>query len=416
MANLLRDILLAQDGLDDDDIPPGTRLGDYEILEPVGRGGCGVVYRALQDPEHTRRVVALKVILPQLVASHERPHREALFLEEMKKLARIKHAGIAQLITRGVASYGTTQKRQVHYFAMEWIDGGSIVAASRGLEPKEKVRRLLAVCGALEAAHRESVLHLDLKPANILFSRERQQALVLDFGFAQMAWAPLPTVSTGGTLLYSSPEQLQYGIASFRSDVYTLGIILFEMLTDSVPYKLHPGAELSENDYKKLVLAPKRRKLREFRGQFDEELERIVDEAICCEPDKRTDSVGELSRQLKRWLDRVDGTNPSAATSSTTPVAPPGPKQARAAAGDTAHEPKPVSKFETTFGNVQQVAQAQHGDAISGDKTENNGFSAADIELILSSQKQQSTEQRRQLLEMMDRVLRCDRSANDQAD
>src|SRR5262245_60463818 len=215
-------------------LPP--RIGRYRLLRLLGEGGMGAVYEAEQD--NPRRAVALKVIRPGLVS----PALLKRFAHEAQILGRLHHPGIAQIYEAGVAEDGQP------FFALELIRGLALgeYARRHGLDTAARLGLLARVCDAVQHAHEQGVLHRDLKPSNILVD-EAGQPKVLDFGVARALDDDLLT-STGhtrtgqlvGTLSYMSPEQVAADPAGLdqRSDVYTLGVILFELLAGRLPYPL----------------------------------------------------------------------------------------------------------------------------------------------------------------------------------
>ena len=217
---------------------PGLPLhiGRYRILRRHGEGGMGTVYEAEQD--NPRRTVALKVIRPGLVS----PELVKRFSHEAQILARLQHSGIAQVYEAGMGEDGQP------FFAMEFIRGMPLdeYARSRGLNAAARLELLARVCDAVQHAHDKGVIHRDLKPGNILVD-ETGQPKVLDFGVAHVTAADLLTSASRtqagqllGTLSYMSPEQIAADPAGLdgRSDVYTLGVILFELLAHRLPYQL----------------------------------------------------------------------------------------------------------------------------------------------------------------------------------
>ena len=196
----------------------------------------GTVYEAEQD--NPRRTVALKVIRPGLVS----PELVKRFSHEAQILARLQHSGIAQVYEAGMGEDGQP------FFAMEFIRGMPLdeYARSRGLDAAARLELLARVCDAVQHAHDKGVIHRDLKPGNILVD-ETGQPKVLDFGVAHVTAADLLTSASRtqagqllGTLSYMSPEQIAADPAGLdgRSDVYTLGVILFELLAHRLPYQL----------------------------------------------------------------------------------------------------------------------------------------------------------------------------------
>ncbi|MFQ5596116.1 MAG: protein kinase, partial [Anaerolineae bacterium] len=212
-----------------DPLSPGTRIGRFRLEVEVGRGGMGVVYRAL-DPS-LNRPVALKLLAPHLGGDQDalaRFHREAALA------AGLKHPHIAI-----VYEFGEHEGRP--YIAMEWIEGRTLkeLLAAQGPLPLERSLELFdQLAGALDYAHQRGVVHRDLKPANIIVSPD-DKATIVDFGLAWLDTAPSITMSgvTLGTPLYMSPEQIQGQPTDGRSDLYSLAVILYEMLAGQAPFE-----------------------------------------------------------------------------------------------------------------------------------------------------------------------------------
>jgi tetratricopeptide (TPR) repeat protein/predicted Ser/Thr protein kinase len=213
-------------------------VGRYRILRVVGEGGMGVVYEAEQD--HPRRLVALKVIKPGFAGS-EMLRR---FDRESRALARMHHVGIAQIYEAGTAETGSGQQP---YFAMEFIHGVRLreYAESRRLSVRERLELMAKICEPVEHAHQQGIIHRDLKPSNILVD-ETGQPKILDFGVARLTDSDAQVTKQTdlgqlvGTLAYMSPEQVLANPQELdkRSDVYALGVILYELLAKRLPYQL----------------------------------------------------------------------------------------------------------------------------------------------------------------------------------
>lgn len=233
----------AVNGLDPASAAPiSGRIGPYTIRQCLSEGGIAIIYEAEQ--EHPRRVVALKMLRGGLAS------RSALrrFQLEAEVLARLEHPGVARIYEAGLYQHPSDPPGSpgVPYFAMEFIDGLPITAYAneRGLSPQERMGLVASVCDAVQYAHQQGIIHRDLKPANILVDRHGQPK-VLDFGVARVTDADLlaTTLHTEagqlvGTLPYMSPEQIQGdpGLVDTRSDVYALGVILYEMLAGRHPF------------------------------------------------------------------------------------------------------------------------------------------------------------------------------------
>lgn len=275
----------------------GRRIGMFTIGEVLGRGGMGAVYAAVQ--ENPRRTVALKIVRS---APHLDPLTPRLLRREAQALARLDHPGIGAIHEAG-AEDGW------HYFAMERVDGVPLTqfASERNLAVPERLRLFAAVCDAVEYAHQRGVIHRDLKPSNILVTAEGKPK-VLDFGLARItdASSDVATQATEagailGTLAYMSPEQVrgQPGELDVRSDVYSLGIILYELLTGNRPYEVSalPLPEAARIICEQSPPAPAAI-VRDLRGDLDT----IIRKSIEKEATRRYASVAALREDIERFL------------------------------------------------------------------------------------------------------------------
>lgn len=215
-----------------------SAIGRYRVLDVLGRGGMGIVYRAEQDQPH--RQVALKVIHPGLV----QPEFLRRFARESEALGRLQHPGIAQIYEAGTAD---TPDGPQSYFAMELVRGQSLSehAQTQSLSLQQRLELFAKICDAVHYAHRQGVIHRDLKPANVLVDADGNPK-ILDFGVARLTDSDVQATrqtSVGeviGTLQYMSPEQVNADPEEIdtRSDVYSLGVVLFELLSGRLPYDL----------------------------------------------------------------------------------------------------------------------------------------------------------------------------------
>jgi tetratricopeptide (TPR) repeat protein len=275
-------------------------IGGYKILDVLGEGGMGVVYRAQQ--ENPRRTVALKVIKPG-VNSREMLKR---FEHEGQVLGWLQHPGIAQIFEAGTADTGLGPQP---FFAMELIQGQPLTdyARARGLALRQRLDMMVKVCDAVHHAHQKGVIHRDLKPGNILVN-EAGQPKVVDFGVARAIDADIRTTTLQtdvgqliGTLAYMSPEQVAGDSRQLdtRSDVYALGVICYELLTGRVPHEVskktipQAARQIAEEDPKSLSSIDKT-----FRGDVDT----IVAKALEKDKDRRYSSASDLAEDLRRYL------------------------------------------------------------------------------------------------------------------
>ena len=226
---------LAADGITE---KPGDRIGRYKLLEKIGEGGCGVVYMAEQE-EPVRRRVALKVIKPGM----DTRAVIARFEAERQALAMMDHANIARVFDGGATAAGRP------YFVMELVRGVPITAwcDEARLPTGERLRLFLLVCQAVQHAHQKGIIHRDLKPSNILVTVNDGAPVpkVIDFGIAKATGQRLTDKSLFtqfhafiGTPAYTSPEQAEMSSVDVdtRSDIYSLGVLLYEMLTSRTPF------------------------------------------------------------------------------------------------------------------------------------------------------------------------------------
>lgn len=274
-------------------------IGGYRILRLVGRGGMGSVFEAVQGSPPRR--VALKAINPAS-ALHLDPSK---FEQEARVLARLEHPGIARVYEAGRAQEGGIR---FPFFAMELIEGSTITdhAAEHALGIPEKIRLMISICEAVQYAHEKGVLHRDLKPDNILVDAFGQPKL-LDFGLARSIaiGGPFGTLHTvqaqpAGTPAYMSPEQAAGLPIDARSDLYSLGVVLHELLSGQRPgpRASAPTIILHGHVVAPSVHAPLGRLNKQLRG----DLETIVAKTIEADPDRRYASVQALADDLRRYL------------------------------------------------------------------------------------------------------------------
>ena len=307
-------------GLEASPQPIPATIGDFDVLGVIGEGGMGIVYEAMQrDPP---RRVAIKVIRPGGMT----PELLRRFRQEARVLAQLEHPGIARIYATGTADRGQGGQP---YFAMELVKGRRLLDYAEGehLGTRARLELVARICDALHHAHQRGVVHRDLKPANIVVtegaersgpepsrSEPRQaptvlgQPMILDFGVARALDADIQTVTlhTGvgqlvGTVPYMSPEQASGDSTRIdaRSDVYSVGVLTFELLTGRLPHDVRGKAiheavgVIREQEPSRLSALD-----RALRG----DVETIVAKAIEKEPGRRYASAAELAADIRRYL------------------------------------------------------------------------------------------------------------------
>ena len=280
--------------------PLPASIGPYRILRKIGAGGMGVVFEAEQPRPHRR--VALKVLHPSL-AHGERLRR---FRHEAELLARLHHPGIAQVLAAETVDQGHGEQP---WFAMELVEGRPLVddAQRRDLDRRARIELVAKICDAVQHAHDRGIIHRDLKPDNILVEPDGRPK-VLDFGVARSSEpsAQLSTLHTGqgeilGTVTHMAPEQLrgERAVVGPAADVWALGVILFELLTERLPYEL-AGRSLPAAIQ---LLGEKRpRRLIDIDRSLRGDLDTIVAKALESEPHRRYPSPAALAADLRRWI------------------------------------------------------------------------------------------------------------------
>jgi TolB-like protein/Tfp pilus assembly protein PilF/tRNA A-37 threonylcarbamoyl transferase component Bud32 len=269
------------------------RLGDYEILDEIGRGGMGVIYLARQ--RHPQRIVAVKRVLNYHADSHETLKR---FRREADAAASLDHPNILPIYEVSESEDG------LPFFSMKFATGGSLQKVGPALrgKPRECAQVMAKVARAVEYAHGHGILHRDLKPGNILLD-DRGEPLVSDFGLAKWLDANkdlTKSLTTFGTPGYTAPEQAEGAAANLTpaADVYSLGAIVFELLAGRPPF-------LGDNAVAVIRQAAETPapKLRSLAHSHDRDLETICARCLERDPKARYQSAGDLATDLERWLD-----------------------------------------------------------------------------------------------------------------
>ena len=362
------------------DLLEGAVLAGYRIVEPVGRGGMGVVYRA-EELALGGRLVAVKILSPELSGSPELRRR---FLREMRIAASIEHPNIVPIYRAG-------EEDGLLYIAMRYLradDLGQVLRHGGPLAPARAVRIVEQVGRALDCAHRHGLVHRDVKPANILIEPpgepdEDEHVYLVDFGVAKAREIDPTLVGAPGadwfvgTPLYAAPEQLRGEPVDGRADVYALGCVLFECLTGRPPY-------LGESDGAVVAahLSAPPPRLGEARAGLPAGLDRVIARALAKTPDERYVSCGELVSAARRALQTQTQTQVQTPT-QRLPAATPAPAPAPRAApmlGPWHYQPlrAPAARLRFALWLVAAAGVAS-GLANLGDTTFAHGFRRGEV-------------------------------------
>src|SRR5262250_340283 len=288
----------------DESPPVDTRLGSYRLLKEIGRGGMGTVYLAERADGQFQKQVAVKMVRPDM----DTEFILARFRRERQVLGRLDHPNIGRLLDGGTATDGTP------YFVMEYIDGDWITrhCKSKTLSVEQRVRLFLHICSAVHYAHLHFVVHRDLKPGNILVDSKGEPKL-LDFGICKLLYRAAEddgTKTIGTALLtpqYACPEQVRGEPVTIASDVYSLGAVLYELLTGMRP---HVFPELTPLVIEQVVceqdvIAPSevvRRDNKKLAARLRGDLDTIVLRAMHKDPSRRYETVERFGEDIRRYL------------------------------------------------------------------------------------------------------------------
>jgi thiol-disulfide isomerase/thioredoxin len=278
-----------------------TRIGSFTIRRVIASGGMGTVYEALQ--ENPRRSVAVKVMWPGMF-SDAGLHR---FEYEAQLLARLRHPCVAQVYEAGKHVEGASQ---IPYFAMEYIPNAKPIteyALEKRLTVHDRLKLLAMVCDGVHHGHQRGIIHRDLKPSNILVDSEGRPKII-DFGVARATDSDMAAAADQtqvgdlvGTLQYMSPEQFEADPNDIdtRSDVYALGVVLYELLSGQLPYTVR-GIPIHE--VAALVRGAEPTPLQKLDRSFDADLQTIVGRALAKDRDQRYQSAYGLEEDIGRYL------------------------------------------------------------------------------------------------------------------
>jgi serine/threonine protein kinase len=267
----------------------GQTISHYKILEKLGEGGMGVVYKA--EDITLKRIVALKFLPPHLAASEQ---DKARFMNEAQAAASLNHPNICTI-------YGIDKHEGQMFIAMEFVDGQTLRQKRDAVSFKQAIEIGIQIADGLAAAHEKGIVHRDIKPENIMI-RKDGIAQIMDFGLAKLRASGSKITrltkegSTVGTAGYMSPEQVQGQDSDHRSDIFSLGVLLYELLTGQLPFKgVHETALAYE--IVNVDAAP----MSSVKPELDPNLDSIVLECLEKDPRERTQSAAQISLDLKRY-------------------------------------------------------------------------------------------------------------------
>ncbi len=266
----------------------GMMLADrYEILEKIGTGGMSDVYKA--KCHKLNRYVAIKVLKQEF---SENTSFVSKFRVEAQAAASLMHPNIVNV-------YDVGEEAGIHYIVMELVDGITLkkyIEKKARLSVKEAVSIAIQACMGIEAAHNNHIIHRDIKPQNIIISKEGK-VKVTDFGIAKAATSNTITSNVMGSVHYTSPEQARGGYSDEKSDIYSMGITLFEMLTGRVPFNGDTTVAIAIKHIQEPMPSP-----RDFVPEIPVSVEQIVLKCTQKSPDRRYQTVGALIEDLKKSL------------------------------------------------------------------------------------------------------------------
>jgi eukaryotic-like serine/threonine-protein kinase len=263
----------------------GRRFGAYRVIGIIAHGGMGIVYRAVRDDEQFEKQVAIKILRRGMGAD-----AVARFARERHILARLDHPNIARLLDGGTTGSG------MQYVVMEYVEGSPVTeyCALHQLTTRKRLDLFRQICAAVQDAHRKLVVHRDIKPSNILVTAEGVPKL-LDFGIAKLIDDDLPEQTIALRLLtpdYASPEQVKGGAITTATDIYSLGVVLYELISG---HRAHRFTNRTTAEMEKVVCTVEPEPI-------PGELGSIVQKAMQKEPERRYETVEQLAVDVGRYL------------------------------------------------------------------------------------------------------------------
>jgi TolB-like protein/Flp pilus assembly protein TadD/predicted Ser/Thr protein kinase len=294
----------------------GTAIGQYRIVQKLGEGGMGVVYKA--EDTSLDRVVALKFLPEKVMVTEE---EQARFAQEAKAAATLNHPNVCTI-------HDIKELEGHRFIVMEYVEGETLRerASGSGIGMKETVDYAIQIAEALQEAHTQGIVHRDIKSENIMINT-RGQVKVMDFGLAKLRGSMRLTKSSStiGTLGYMAPEQIQAEQVDARSDIFSFGVVLYEMLTGRMPFRGEHDAAMMYS-----ILTEHPEPLPTYLPDAPSEIVHVLNRALEKDPGDRYQSAGDMAIDLRRCkkdtgrVSRVGVSNSSVATAGEIPVRPAG--------------------------------------------------------------------------------------------
>lgn len=272
---------------------PASLAARYAVLETLGAGAMGVVYRAVQIT--LDRPVALKLVRPEMLDADGRNR----FLQEAKLAARINHPHVVHV-------YESGEEAGIPFIVFELVNGPSLRQLMEGapLDPQVAVQYVRQVADGLAAAHEQGIIHRDVKPENVLVSKSGE-AKIADFGISRPAQEDRPSLTATGTILgsplYMSPEQAANRPLTAATDQYSLGVMLYELLTGAPPFNGSTGEILAQHLRDSIALPPG------LRAELPSHVVEVLEQLVRKDPSRRFASMAEVAASLQKALARWRG-------------------------------------------------------------------------------------------------------------
>lgn len=274
------------------------KIGKYTILGILGKGGMGIVYKAL-DPDIEREVAIKTIRFDTLVDGTEKDEMMTRFIREAKAAGRLSHPNI-------ITIYDVCREKDVTYIVMQFVEGQSLqglIDSARAFSPPEIIELMKPLCECLDYAHANGIVHRDIKPGNILIDKSGKPYLA-DFGVARIETSTLTqSGTTVGTLSYMSPEQVKGQTVDSRSDIFALGVILYELLAGKKPFA---GDNLSTIVYKIVNEEPER--ITDVNKDLPRGYETVIRKALAKNPEDRYQDCREIIAGLENALNVTEAT------------------------------------------------------------------------------------------------------------